>query len=167
MEHRQRTALAAGLVLILIGVWFLAVQVIPGLRGLGFHWPLFVIGVGVFLFVLGLLTKTPTLSIPACVVAGIGGLLYWQSLTGRWESWSYAWALIPGFVALGMLLTGLLGGRRREMFRGGFSLLLLSLVLFVIFGAFLGGFFGLGDYWPVLLILLGLFLLVRPLFWKR
>ena len=167
MEQRQRTALAAGLVLILIGVLFLAVQLIPGLRGQGFHWPLFVIGVGGFLFVLGLITKTPSLSIPACVVAGIGGLLYWQFLTGRWESWSYAWALIPGFVGLGMLLTGLLGERRQEMFRGGISLLVISLVLFVIFGSFLGGYFGLGEYWPVLLIVLGLFLLIRPLFWRR
>ncbi len=167
MEQRQRTALAFGVVLILIGVWFRVAQLVPALRQQGFHWPLIVIAVGFFLFVLGLLTRSPSLSIPACVVAGVGGLLYWQFLTGRWDSWSYAWALIPGFVGLGMLLTGLLGERRREMYRGGVSLLVISLILFVIFGAFLGGFFGLGDYWPVLLILLGLFLLIRPLFWRR
>jgi hypothetical protein len=167
MDQRRSTGLAAGLILILIGVWFLAVQLIPALRGLGFHWPLIIVGVGVFLFLLGLVTKSPSLSIPAFVVGGIGGLLYWQFMTGRWASWSYAWALIPGFVGLGMIVAGLLGEKRSEMFRGGATLLVISLVLFVIFGSFLGGMFGLGQYWPLLLVLLGLFLLVQPFLFRK
>jgi len=167
MDQGRRTGLAMGLVLILIGLWFLAAQLIPGLRRFGFHWPLMIIGVGVFLFLLGLVTRTPSLSIPACIVGGIGGLLYWQFMTGRWGSWSYAWALIPGFVGLGMIVTGLLGEKRGEMFRGGGTLIVISLILFAIFGSFLGGFFGLGQYWPVLLVLLGLFLLVQPFLFRK
>jgi hypothetical protein len=167
MGQQRRTGLAFGVILILIGAWFLAVQLIPGLSRWGFHWPLIILGVGVLLFVLGLATRQPSLAIPACIVGGIGGLLYWQFLTDRWESWSYAWALIPGFVGLGMIVTGLLGERRGEMFRGGATLLVISLVLFVIFGAFLGGGFGLGQYWPILLIVLGLFLLAQPLLFRR
>lgn len=167
MDQQRRTGFAFGVILILIGAWFLAVQLIPGLGRWGFHWPLIVLGVGVFLLVLGLATKTPSLAIPAFIVAGIGGLLYWQFLTDRWGSWSYAWALIPGFVGLGMIVAGLLGERRSEMFRGGVPLIIISLVLFVIFGAFLGGRFGLGQYWPLLLVLLGLILLVQPLVFRR
>ena len=40
-------------------------------------------------------------------------------------------------------------------------------ILFIVFGAFLGGPNLLGDYWPVLLILLGLWFLIRPLFRSR
>ena len=38
--------------------------------------------------------------VPASIVTGIGGLLYWQNATGRWESWSYAWALIVASVGV-------------------------------------------------------------------
>ena len=103
------------------------------------------------------------------ILGGIGGLLYWQVVTGRWASWSYAWALIPGFVGVGMIVAGLLEsrGKRGELFRGGGTLLLISLILFAIFGSFLGGFFGLGKYWPLLLVVLGLFLLVQPFLFRK
>ena len=42
-----------------------------------------------------------------------------------------------------------------------------SLVLFAIFGAFLGGITILSLYWPVLLILLGLIILAQGFFRKR
>jgi len=169
MDHRRRTGLVAGLALIVIGAVLLVVRFIPGLQEFGWHWPLLIIGIGVFLLVLGLATRTPGLAIPACIVGGIGGLLYWQVVTGRWASWSYAWALIPGFVGLGMVVAGLLEvkGKRGELFRGGGTLILISLILFAIFGSFLGGFFGLGQYWPLLLIVLGLFLLVQPFLFRK
>jgi hypothetical protein len=169
MDQRQRTGLVAGLVLIVVGAVLLAVRFVPGLQGFGFHWPLMIIGIGLFLFLLGLATKTPGLAIPACIVGGIGGLLYWQVITGRWGSWSYAWALIPGFVGVGMIVAGLLESKekRGELFRGGGMLVLISLILFAIFGSFLGGFFGLGQYWPLLLVLLGLVLLVQPFLFRK
>ena len=46
-------------------------------------------------------------------------------------------------------------------------LILISLVMFAIFGSFLGGLDVFGNYWPVLLILLGLIVLVRSFFPKR
>lgn len=169
MDQRQRSGLAAGLALIVIGAVLLAARLIPGLREYGWHWPLIIVGIGVFLLVLGLATRTPGLAIPACIVGGIGGLLYWQVLTDRWESWSYAWALIPGFVGVGMVVASLLEskGQRGELLRGGGTLILISLILFAIFGSFLGGFWGLGQYWPLLLVLLGLFLLVQPFLFRK
>jgi len=166
MHKRRRSSLAGGLLLILLGILFLVVQQVPELQ-LWFSWPWIIIGVGVFLLVLGLVIGEPSMAIPACIVGGIGGILYWQEITGNWDSWAYAWTLIPGFVGVGIVLSGLLGGDFRQSVRGGAWLIIISLVLFAVFGSFFGGLGLLGPYWPVLLILLGLLVLIRPLFRPR
>lgn len=165
MERGTRRNVIGGGLLIVVGLLFLIYQLLPGqfawLR-IDLAWPLIVVAAGALLLVLGLMTGTPGMAVPACIVGGIGGLLYWQNLTGDWASWSYAWALIPGFVGVGVILSGLLGeGRLMDALEGGFWLIVISLVLFAIFGSFLGGLNILGAYWPVLLIVLGLLLLAR------
>jgi len=166
MDSKRRSSLAGGLVLILLGALFLAVQWVPGLQ-LWFSWPLIIIGIGVLLLIVGLLTGVPAMAMPACIVGGIGGLLYWQNATGNWESWAYVWTLIPGFVGVGIVLSGLLGGDTRQMVRGGGWLILISLVLFAVFASFFGALGLVGSYWPVLLIVLGLLLLAQSLFRSR
>jgi hypothetical protein len=170
MDRRRRSNLVVGLLLILLGVWFIAVQFVPELRAwmeIEYAWPLIIVGVGVLLLVIGLLTGAPAMAVPACIVGGIGGLLYWQNATGNWESWAYMWTLIPGFVGVGVILSALLGGETRQALSGGAWLILISLVLFAVFGSFLGGLGLLGPYWPVLLIALGLLALLRPLLRSR
>jgi len=170
MSRTNRSSIAIALVLILIGGWFLAVQFVPALHDWTLNdvtWPLAVIGVGVLLAVVGLLSWTPGLLVPACIIGGIGGLLYWQNNTNNWESWAYAWTLIPGFVGVGVLLSELLAGRVRQAVSSGGVLIIISLVMFLIFSSFLGGPSILGAYWPVLLILLGLILLAQVLFRPR
>jgi len=166
MDSQRRSSVAGGLVLILLGALFLAVQWVPGLQ-LWFSWPLIIIGIGVLLLIVGLLTGVLAMAMPACIVGGIGGLLYWQNATGNWESWAYAWTLIPGFVGVGMVLSGLLGGDTRQMVSGGGWLILISLVLFAVFAAFFGALGLVGRYWPVLLIGLGLLVLAQSLFRSR
>jgi hypothetical protein len=164
----RRGNIAAALVLILLGVWFLSVQIFPGLRDFAFGritWPVAIIGVGAVIGLIGLVTWVPDLLIPACIVGGIGCLLYWQNATGNWESWAYAWALIPGFVGVGIVLSGALRGNRKVMIGGGWTIF-NSLVLLAIFGSFLGG-MALFRYWPVLLILLGVLMLAQNLFRRR
>jgi hypothetical protein len=121
--------------------------------------------VAALMLVMGILTRAPVMAIPACIVGGIGSLLYYQNLSGNWASWAYAWALIPGFVGVGLVLSGVLGnGRLRDALSGGAWLLFISLVLFVVFGSFLGGLNIIGAYWvywPALLIVLGVVFLVR------
>lgn len=165
MNERQRTGAVFGVILILVGLLFLAGQLLPGLFGwtLLLSWPLIVVGVGILLLVLGVLVGAPGLVVPACIVGGIGLLLYWQNLTGNWESWAYAWTLIPGFAGVGTLLLGLLTRNSRAM-AGGIWSVIISLVLFAIFASFLGGLNFLGAYWPVLLIALGVLLLGRSFF---
>jgi hypothetical protein len=170
MERRRRSNAAVGVLLILVGAFFLVYQLVPGLQNwidLSFEWPMIIIGFGLFLLLMGLLMGVSGMAVPAMIFCGIGGLLYWQNATGNWESWSYAWTLIPGFVGLGVLLSELLEGRFESAFQSGGWLLLISLVMFAIFGSFLGGSDVIGPYWPVLIIFLGLLMLVRAVFRRK
>ncbi len=169
MTSSQRSTLAGGLILILLGLAFLAGQLFPGIAAwLGvIGWPWAIILAGAALLLIGVVTNTPSMAVPACIVGGIGLLLAWQNQTGRWDSWSYAWALIPGFVGVGTILAGLWAGKWEDV-RGGLWLILISALLFVVFGSFLGGLFGgslsfIGRWWPVLLILLGVLSLIEYL----
>jgi hypothetical protein len=168
MERRKRTNFASGICLILLGLLLLAFRIAPGLStwfNLTFEWPMIIVLSGLGLLVLGLVTATPDMAVPASIVAGVGGILYYQNATGDWLSWSYAWALIPGFVGVGLVLSGLIKGNKREIL-DGLQNILVSAVLFLIFGSLLGNLFSsypLGQYWPALLIILGAFLFIRAL----
>ncbi|MBE0695447.1 MAG: hypothetical protein IH586_00835 [Anaerolineaceae bacterium] len=171
MESRTRRSIASGTLLILLGLLFLVYQFMPDRFSwlqINMGWPLIIIAVGVFMLIFGLIVGAPGMAVPASILAGIGGLLYWQIATGQWDTWSYAWALIPGFVGVGVILTALLGGGKlRESIEGGGTLILISLVMFAIFGSFLGGLQLFGNYWPVLLILLGVIMLARSFFPRK
>jgi hypothetical protein len=106
------------------------------------------------------------MAIPAAIVTGIGGILAYQNATGNWESWAYIWTLIPGFVGIGVILSAVLGEGGREGFRSGLTLVFISAILFLIFSSIMGA-NPLGAWWPVLLILLGLWLLIQPLFRRK
>ncbi len=166
MEKRNRTMLVLGILLILVGVYYVLINAVPGfadLINITFSWPVIVMLVGAGLLVLGLLTGTADMAVPAFIVAGIGGILYYQNLTGNWGSWSYLWTLIPGFSGLGMFAAWLLGERGKYSIRSALDAIGTSLVLFVIFGAIFGAFKQLGPYWPVLLIAAGLVIGARAL----
>ncbi|MDI7277316.1 MAG: hypothetical protein QME94_15170 [Anaerolineae bacterium] len=167
METYRRAAprIAGALLLIVLGAALLVAEFTPGWQHLisgERDWPLSVIAVGVLLLVIGFIAGAPGMAVPGCVVGGIGGLLYWQNATHQWESWAYAWALIPGFVGIGLLLSALLQWRSDEL-KAGAWLVFISLALFSIFASAFGGISIFGPYWPALLIALGLVLLLRSL----
>ena len=163
MSRQNRSNIALGIILVLVGAYFLGQKFFPEfVLFRTFEWPMIVIGVGGLLLLIGLLTGQPGMAVPAAIVAGIGSILYYQNATGKWETWAYAWALIPGFVGIGSVIAGILGDNPRQSFRNGLNLILISAVLFAIFYAIFGG----GPwaaFWPVLLIALGLWLLVRAI----
>src|SRR4030067_3165863 len=157
---KSRSSRATALTLIAIGSWFLAIEISPQVKVFAYGsntWPLPIIGIGVYLALIALLTWTPDLMMPAVIVSGIGSLLAWQNATGNWGSWAYAWALIAGFIGLGMVISGLLSRDRKAAVGGGW-MIVISLVLFGIFGSFLGGSILVLQYWPILLIVLGVVL---------
>lgn len=165
--RQNRTNLALGLLLILIGGWLVFTRQVPAVQNWledNFTWPMWTIGAGLLVLLIGLITGAPGMAVPASIIAGIGGILYYQNETGNYGSWSYMWTLIPGFVGVGTILAGLLGEHTRYNLARGLNLVVISAVLFLVFATFLGGLSILGDYGiAIILILLGIYVLVRGL----
>jgi len=168
MEKKNRTQLVLGLILILAAGWLIATRIKPDLANilhLTFEWPMWVIFAGAAILVIGLLVGSPDMAIPACIVAGIGGILYYQNATNNWESWAYLWTLIPGFVGVGRILSGIIGGDFLASLKEGLRLLLVCAILFTIFATIFNAWNIFGSYSayvPIaLLFVLGIWLIVR------
>ena len=165
--RQNRSSLVLGLLLIIVGGWLIATRQVPSLREFtenmtGAMWT---IGAGALILLIGLITGAPGMAVPASIVAGIGGILYYQDMNNNYASWSYMWTLIPGFVGVGTILGGLLGENTSRNLGHGLRLLVTSAVLFLVFGTFLGGLRLLGEYGAaILLILLGVYVLARGFF---
>jgi hypothetical protein len=168
MRRQGRSQLALGIILILLGAWFIAQRMFPEVAAFAERFTsgsLAVVGVGIILLLLGLILGAPGLAVPAAIVSGIGGILYYQETIGDGSSWSFMWTLIIGFVGVGVILQGLLGENTRQNLRHGLNLMVVSAVLFLVFSALLGGWNILGNFGPaVLLILLGLWVLGSGLY---
>jgi hypothetical protein len=168
MNKQGRSQLALGVLLILLGAWFLLDRTVPAFRDFFApytEWPVNLLLIGAALFILGLVLGSPGLSVPAAIVAGIGGIFYYQEASGDYNSWSYMWALIPGFVGVGSILAGLLGDNTAHNIKRGFNLMVVSAVLFLAASAIFGGWTILGNYGPaILLILLGVYVLGSGLY---
>ena len=161
----RRSSIVAGIILILVGLFFLLLPFFPNLSGvinIADQWPLIIVAVG-GLFLFGALIGAPGLAIPGSIIVGIGGLLLYQNMNDAWASWSYAWALIPGFVGIGIIITRTLEGDFHRGLRAGGTLIVISLILFLAFGAFFGQGINFGVLWAVLLIGLGLRMMLKTL----
>jgi hypothetical protein len=162
---------ALGVVLVVVGLFALGI-VLFGVDLTQYGWPLFVIVPGLTLLVVGFLGGGSGASVPGGIVTMLGLVLAYQSSTGDWASWAFAWALIAPFgVGLGLYLQalrdrdpGLLRQGRTLMFVG----LLIFMIGFVFFESILGisgqdyGIFGKAAL-PALLIVIGIILLVRSI----
>ena len=170
MNRRNRTQLGLGLLLILAAAWLIATKInpeLPDILHMDFEWPMWIVISGGIILLIGLLVGAPGMAVPACIVAGIGGILYYYNATNNWFEW-YFWLLIPGLAGIGELLAGLLGGTFRQAARSALNTIFVSLVLFAIFASLFGGseLFGrYSDYLPIaLLFVLGLWLILRGIF---
>jgi hypothetical protein len=168
MNKQGRSQLALGMILILIGAWFLLDKMKPEFFApleKYTEWPLNMFLIGGAILVIGLVTGNPGMAVPAAIVAGIGGIFYYQELTKSTETWSYMWTLIPGFVGVGTVLKGLLGDNPAHSFKHGLNMMVISAVLFLIFASYFGGLTVLGNYGPaILLMLLGVWVLGRGIY---
>lgn len=167
MTQANRGRIIGAVVLIALGLYFFAIQFFPALRVLAINqttWPLIIVGVGVALLVGALLFWIPSLMIPASVVGGLGALLLWQNSTDNWSSWAYAWTIFPMLTGIGIFLMNLMQGYLRRGLTAGGTLFLIGLAMFLIFGSFFGALGLLGQFWPLLLIVLGVFVLGQSFF---
>jgi hypothetical protein len=167
---------AWGVVLVLVGLVFLADRALGidfGERG----WPFIIVGVGAAFVLVGLSGLDPTRAsvIPGSVVFTVGLILLYQNTYDHWESWAYAWALIPGSVGLGRALHARLTGLNEVQVGQGLSMAGGFAVLFVIGVVFFEGLLNISgrgssalvDYaLPVGLILLGAWMLAGRV-WRR
>ena len=175
---RRPTAVPAiiGLLLVAVGAVALVLRELVGVNlfaSIGpWGWPFFVIVPGLVLLGASLLPAPPRglgFAIAGGVVTTVGGLLLYQSQSGHWESWAYAWALIPAGAGLAMLVYGQLTGTR-GLARNGLTLAAIGAALFATGAWFFEGIFAgeprpldAGNWWPVGVIALGAILLIRAI----
>lgn len=100
---RNRTTLAIGASLILLGVLFFINQILPN------TWPLILVAVGVVLLVIAVVARIPGLAVSGVINLVLGGIFLWQASTNNYASWMYVWPLVPGSVGLGLIVAGWLG----------------------------------------------------------
>lgn len=161
--------LAVGAILVIIGGILLAGQVLDfGIGDLG--WPLIVIAVGAALLLIGLfVTNESGMVVGGAVVTTVGLVLLYQSETGHWESWAYAWALVgPAASGLGLAIWGIRSGNGRDVRNGTWGLL-GGLAFFAVGYLFFEGVIGISGQrlplpeWvlPAVVIGIGVVILVR------
>jgi hypothetical protein len=152
MEQRLRPYLAGGagpvlgLLLVLAGIALLLLQYVSFDLG-HYGWPIFVIGPGVLLLLIGmLLEETSGLVIPGVITTAVGLVLAVQNTFDLWSTWAYAWALVlPGAAGVGIALRGLRRGDVGQV-RKGTRGALTGLVLFAVLGAFFEGVLDLSGF---------------------
>ncbi len=158
----KRDNLVWGIILIVVGAGFLLNQFMPSLFG-WFSWPWIFAGLGGIFVLASLIGRIGGLMIPGLVLLGLGGIFYYQNQTGNWESWSYVWAIMPALAGLGMVIGSLYDRELRPARPIGAILFVAGLVMFAVFGGAFGLDADITRYWPVLVILVGLFVLVKAL----
>jgi hypothetical protein len=169
--RRSGSGIALGVVLVVVGAFYLLVQLF-GIDLSTFGWPLFVIIPGLTLLIVGFVSLGTGAAIPGGILTMVGLVLAYQSSTGHWASWAYAWALVaPGGVGLGLFLQGL---RERNMglIKQGRSLMFIAALIFMIGFVFFESILhvsGIDDVLvvkaalPALFIVIGIILLARSI----
>lgn len=133
-------------------------------------WPFFVIVPGLVLLAASLLPAAPKgigFATAGAIVTTVGALLLYQSRTGHWESWAYAWALIPLGAGAALVLYGLFA-RERGMVTTGLTMAGIAAALFLAGAWFFEGVFAgeprptdAGAWWPIGAIVLGGVIVLR------
>ena len=176
MDQRQQTAAPiVGIVLLAVGLGAFALQQmgvdVAEVLGDG-GWPLFVMVPGLILIALSVMPAAPNgvgFAIGGSIVTTVGFLLLYQQATGHWESWAYAWALLPATAGTAMTVYGTATGHS-ELTSVGLRLAGIGALLFATGFWFFETIFDTGRvpfdlaaWWPVVPIVGGLVLIVRAL----
>ena len=169
--RRGGSGVALGVVLVVVGLFYLIVQV-AAIDLSTFGWPLFIIIPGLTLLIVGFISLGTGAAIPGGILTMVGLVLAYQNSTGYWTSWAYAWALVaPGGVGLGLFLQGL-RERNGGLIRQGRSLMLIAAMIFLVGFVFFESILnisGINDVpivkaaLPALFIVIGILLLARSI----
>ena len=168
-------AIVMGVILILIGTIYLAVELVPrhllDIDVAHYGWPLFVIVPGLVLIgVAGATPEASGLCVPGGIVIMAGLVLLFTNIFNLFATATYTWALVaPGGVGLGMWLQGLITDKPALRLSGSrtmgasFILFLLSALFFESIVHVSGILFPLlvRLLLPVLMIVVGVIVMVR------
>jgi hypothetical protein len=164
MLSNNRGSLYVAILLIGMGVLFLAFNLIPGFA-MGSAWPVvfYILAAGFYLPPILWRDQIGGLSglfIPASIMLALGLLFTYNVLTQDWASWGYAWTLIVAGVGGGMALASWAGRWGSVPTWVGNWMLMGSLAIFALFASIFGlPLLKLAG--PVLLIIAGILLITR------
>ncbi|HET7727559.1 MAG TPA: hypothetical protein VFK54_09560 [Candidatus Limnocylindrales bacterium] len=176
-ERLDRGPLVAGVVLVVVGLAFLAGRFVTIELGVE-TWPLWIVVPGVAMLIGSLFIPDRGgvgLAIPGGIVTMVGLVLWVQSATDLYATWAYAWALVaPGGVGVGMFLFGLFRGYR-DIVANGLRTILVAIGLFLGFAFFFEAVIGLSGnriadldtVLPAALVVLGVVVLVMAFVPRR
>jgi hypothetical protein len=164
MKQLETSRIVLAVMLIATGVIILVVRRFGGAAET--LWPLFIIIPGVALAALATTGtwQSKAAAATGSVIAGIGVILWVQEITDYYQSWAYAWALLPAFAGLGLFLVGYREGDESAQTTGrglmqwgvvGFFVLAAAFEALIFHERVIAG----GWVLPIILIAAGAFLL--------
>ena len=164
MRSTNRGSLYVAVLLIGMGVLFLAFNLIPGFA-MGSALPVvfFILAAGFYLPPILWRDQIHSLSglfIPGSILLALGLIFTYDVLTQDWASWGYAWTLLVAGVGGGMSLAGWTGRWGSVPTWVGSWMLLGSLAIFAMFSSIFGQPL-LKMAGPALLIIAGILLITR------
>ncbi|NUM47429.1 MAG: hypothetical protein HUU38_22230 [Anaerolineales bacterium] len=159
LSHTRRNRIISGLVLILLGGLFLVNQIVE-IPSVG---KLFLPGLGLIFLIWGMITRTGGLLIPGGILIGLGAGIYLSEtlgLEGEQEPGVFMLAFGGGFVLITLLSLvfsnekhwwalipgGILATIGAALYMGGAALDILEMI---------------GKFWPVILIVMGVWIIFR------
>lgn len=160
--------LIVGLSLIALGLALFLAQLLQ-ISLVKYLWPLFILVPGLALALAALRASHEVgqvLIVPGSIVTMLGALLLYQRLFNHWESWAYAWSLLPLAIGLGQVIYGRLRGHP-DMVTTGRSLVQIFGIIFATGFFFFEMILNISDLgiwaWIVLFIGGGVYLIWRGL----
>ncbi len=164
MKRMDRGSLAAALFLISLGAIFLLINLLPELSFTR-TWPVIFLAVAAAFFLPAVIAEEArrglaALAIPGSLFLGLGLIFLYNTLSGDWAAWAYAWILIPASIGLGLILSSWIGGWGQPVAEVGVWLMVLNGAAFGLFATLFGTAF-LKTLGAGALILGGLLMLLR------
>jgi hypothetical protein len=135
-------------------------------------WPFFVIVPGLALLGATALVAPPRgvgFAVSGAIVTTVGGILLYQNATETWDTWAFAWALIPTAAGAAMAVYGLLVDAPDQVTVGS-RVAVIGAVLFIAGMWFFSPILAngrppieLGDWWPLVLVAIGAVIIVSAI----
>lgn len=153
----------AGILLVLFGLLYLAMQILEELNIVFFNWwdfwPLFILIPGLlFEYAYFRSKRAPGVLVPGGILLTIGTLHLFESLT-NWHFSAYTWPIYTFAIAVGFLQYWLFTKDRWALIVGMIIFCLFAFQAFIVISMLLGGLISANMMFSVLLIVIGIIVL--------